>query len=70
MLEPEFEKLYSEMDQNHLRPLWTAERVILPSEPRSKAVPWLWKWSQLHEFGRRASELVTLARGGKHSPGH
>ncbi len=30
MLEAEFEKLYKEMDSNHVRPLWTAERSILP----------------------------------------
>src|SRR6202049_1938439 len=64
MLEPEFEKLYSEMDSNHVRPLWTAERSILPIHPHSKAVPWLWKWSRLFDFAKRAGALVTIERGG------
>jgi len=38
MLEAEFERLYREMDSNHVRPLWTAERSILPIQPHSKAV--------------------------------
>src|ERR1700692_3061190 len=64
MLEAEFDKLYSEMDSNHVRPLWTAERSILPVQPHSKAIPWLWKWSRLFDFARTAGKLVTLERGG------
>ena len=64
MLEAEFEKLYKEMDSNHVRPLWTAERSILPIQPHSKAVPWLWKWPRLFDFARRAGDLVTIERGG------
>jgi len=64
MLEAEFEKLYREMESQHVRPLWTAERSILPIEPRSKAVPWLWKWSRLYDFARRSGDLVTIERGG------
>lgn len=64
MLEAEFENLYREMDRNHLKPLWTAERSIVPAEPRSKAVPWLWKGSKLLEFAKKAGEIVTIERGG------
>ena len=59
-----FKQLYAEMDSNFLKPLWTAERAIVPAQPHSKAVPWLWKGSKLLEFARRAGELVTLDRGG------
>ena len=64
MLEAEFENLYREMERNHLKPLWTAERSIVPVQPHSKAVAWLWKGSRLLDFARRAGELVTLERGG------
>jgi gentisate 1,2-dioxygenase len=64
MVEPEFEKLYSEMEQCHVKPLWLAERSVNPAQPQPKTVPWLWKWSQLSNFVRRSCELVTLARGG------
>jgi len=64
MLEADFEKLYKEMDGNHVKPLWTEERSIVPVQPHSRAVPWLWKWSRLFDFARRAGNLVTLERGG------
>src|SRR2546428_1664822 len=52
------------MEQCQVKPLWLAERSVNPSQPQPKTVPWLWKWSQLSNFARRAGELVTLARGG------
>ena len=63
-LDAEFEKLYLEMDQNHIKPLWRAESSILPRSPHPQAVPWLWKWSRLHELASRSGELVTIDRGG------
>jgi gentisate 1,2-dioxygenase len=63
-LDAEFEKLYLEMDQNHIQPLWRAESSILPRSPHPQAVPWLWKWSRLHRLASRSGELVTLDRGG------
>src|ERR1700722_6792756 len=63
-VETELAQLYKEMGRSHLTPLWTDERAILPSQPVPSAVPWLWKWSQLYEFGLRSSELVALDRGG------
>lgn len=64
MPDPRFEKLYSEMAANHLKPLWTAERSISPLAPHSKAIPWLWKGSRLYDFARRSGELVATERGG------
>jgi gentisate 1,2-dioxygenase len=63
-LDAEFEKLYEEMDQNFVKPLWRAESSILPRSPRPKAVAWIWKWSRLHALARRSGELVTIGRGG------
>ena len=64
MLDAEFEKLYAEMGRHHVTPLWTAERAIVPLEPKPKTVPWLWKWNKLYDFASRAGEMVTLERGG------
>ena len=64
MSEAEFEKLYREMDSYHVKPLWRAERELMPFAPKPKTLPWLWKWSHLHDLARRSGELVTLARGG------
>ena len=43
MLEPEFEKLYGDMERNHIKPLWRAERSVMPSQPQPKTVAWIWK---------------------------
>ena len=48
------------MDQNHIKPLWRAESSILPRSPHPQAVPWLWKWSRLHELACQSGELVTI----------
>ncbi|MGH9690914.1 MAG: cupin domain-containing protein [Candidatus Acidiferrales bacterium] len=63
-LEPEFQKLYDEMDRSHVSPLWRASESIIPWQPQPRAVPWLWKWSQLFFLARRSGELVTIERGG------
>jgi len=63
-LDAEFDKLYQEMERGHIKPLWTEEIKILPRTPQPKAVPWLWKWSQLHRLAARAGDLVTIERGG------
>ena len=63
-LDAEFDKLYQEMERGHIKPLWTEEAKILPRTPQPKAVPWLWKWSQLHRLASRAGDLVTIERGG------
>ena len=44
-LDAESENLYREMDRNHVQPLWRTESSALTSQPRPKAVPWIWKWS-------------------------
>jgi gentisate 1,2-dioxygenase len=64
MLEPELDRMYKQMDSQHIKPLWRAERGIMPGEPEPKAVPWLWKWSELSKLARRSGELITLERGG------
>ncbi len=63
-LDAEFDKLYKEMECSHIKPLWTEEIKILPRTPQPKAIPWLWKWSQLHRLASRAGDLVTIERGG------
>jgi len=63
-IEREFEEMYQEMERSHIKPLWTAEAKILPRIPQPRAVPWLWKWPQLHGLAKRAGDLVTIERGG------
>jgi gentisate 1,2-dioxygenase len=63
-LDAESENLYREMDRNHVKPLWRVESSVMTSQPRPKAVPWIWKWPQIFSLARRAGELVTIERDG------
>lgn len=58
------DRLYSDMQSHHLMPLWTLEKDILPWSPKPKALPWLWKWSDLYEIAERSGALVPIERGG------
>src|SRR5665213_67295 len=62
--ETEFNRMYQEMERTHIKPLWTDEARILPRSPAPRAVPWLWKWSQIYGLASRAGGLVTIERGG------
>lgn len=56
--------LYDDMERQHLRPLWRMEKDILPWSPQPKAIPWLWKWSNLFDIAQRSGDLVPITRGG------
>lgn len=60
----DLEKLYDDMEQGHLTPLWRLEADIMPWSPRPTAVPWLWKWPDLYDVAERAGALVPVERGG------
>ena len=56
--------MYQALNRNHFTPLWTNEAGILPARPRPKAIPWLWKWSEISRLARRSRELLRLDRCG------
>ncbi len=58
------DRLYADMETGHLTPLWTLEKDILPWSPKPRAVPWMWRWSELYDIAERAGELVPIGRGG------
>ncbi|MCL6637969.1 MAG: cupin domain-containing protein, partial [Alicyclobacillus sp.] len=54
-----------ELEAVHLGPLWHAIPVLMPTEPRPQAVPYLWQWSLLYDKLMRAREIFTPDRGGE-----
>ena len=58
------ETLYSDMEKSRLTPLWRLEKDVMPPTPRPKAVPWLWKWSDLSGIADRSGDLIPIERGG------
>jgi gentisate 1,2-dioxygenase len=62
---PELEDLYRGFEKELLVPLWTEIGDLMPSHPRSSALPHLWRWEDLRELARRAGDLVPVGRGGE-----
>jgi len=62
---PELDELYRGFEKELLVPLWTEIGDLMPAHPRSKAMPYLWRWSDLLPLARRAGDLVPVGRGGE-----
>jgi gentisate 1,2-dioxygenase len=62
---PDLEDLYRGFEKELLVPLWTEIDDLMPSHPRSRAVPHMWSWQNLRELARRAGDLVPVGRGGE-----
>lgn len=61
----ELRALYQGFDEEHLIPLWTQIDDLMPMSPRPKAVPHVWRWSNLYPLARRSGDLVPVGRGGE-----
>src|SRR5688572_4702754 len=57
------ESFYQEAEAKHLIPLWKVTAKLLPPQPQTKVLPYLWKWSDLRRMAYRAGELVPIERG-------
>ena len=49
---------YRELEGYSVAPLWTVQEEALVAEPRSKAIPHLWRWKELRPQALRAGELI------------
>jgi gentisate 1,2-dioxygenase len=58
-------ELYEGFEREYLIPLWTEIGDLMPSHPRTKASPHLWRWDALLALADRAGELVPVGRGGE-----
>ena len=62
---PELRALYKGFEDNHLNRLRTQTGDLMPLHPKPKAVPHVWKWSDLLPLAERSGELVPVGRGGE-----
>jgi gentisate 1,2-dioxygenase len=62
---PALEELYRGFEQELLVPLWTEISGLMPPEPRSTAVPHLWRWQRLNDLAAEAGRIVPVGRGGE-----
>ena len=54
--ESELQAYYGDLEALNMAPLWT--RPEAPEEPRSKLLPYRWRWSEMRPQAMRALELV------------
>jgi gentisate 1,2-dioxygenase len=59
------DELYRGFERERLVPLWTAIGGLMPEQPRSRAVPHVWRWARLLELAAQAGDLVPVGRGGE-----
>src|SRR5256712_8398744 len=57
-LKAEREKFYADLPKYQLGALWNVLDDALTPEPRTRSVPYLWKWSEVRPRVMRAGELV------------
>jgi gentisate 1,2-dioxygenase len=54
--EAELQAYYAQLQSQHVIPAWIGGGIT--SEPKSKAVPWVWHWRDLRPQAMRAAQLV------------
>jgi gentisate 1,2-dioxygenase len=57
--------LYRGFEEQLLVPLWTEIGDLMPTAPRSRAVPHRWAWDALVALAAHAGDLVPVGRGGE-----
>ena len=62
---PQLRALYEGFEAEHLMPLWAQVGDLMPMHPKPKAVPHVWKWSNLLPLAEKSGELVPVGRGGE-----
>ena len=55
---------YRSLERKHLVALWNVQANILVKEPKSRAVPYLWRWADLLPLVQRSGELAPLLHSG------
>ena len=62
------ERFYDELKDIGTSPLWLVQEEALVAEPKSKALPFLWRWRDLKPQALRAGELDRHRRCGAPGP--
>jgi gentisate 1,2-dioxygenase len=57
--------LYRDFDAAGMTPLWRTREGLMPFSPEPRAVPHLWRWSELYPLAARSADLVPVGRGGE-----
>ena len=58
-------ELYRDFEAAGMTPLWLTREGLMPFHPQPRAVPHLWRWTDLLPLAARSAELVPVGRGGE-----
>src|SRR5680860_897505 len=58
-------RLYRDLAEAQMKPLWLERDDLMPLHPEPDAVPMLWRWSTLYPLAARSGDLVPVGRGGE-----
>jgi len=50
---------YQQLQNAQLAPLWESLKGLVPSEPKPKAIPWKWDFSEVRRYLMQAGEMIT-----------
>lgn len=64
MISKELEQFHQEADEDNLGPLWVIAPTIMPFQPKTPVIPFLWKGEMLRKRLFQAGELITPEKGG------
>jgi gentisate 1,2-dioxygenase len=53
------QQFYNRLTPHHLAPLWEVLKGLVPAEPKSKAVPYQWKYNEIRPLLMESGELLT-----------
>jgi len=53
------QNFYNRLGPRHLAPLWEVLKGLVPREPKSKAVPFQWKYQELRPLLTESGKLVS-----------
>lgn len=62
-LKPELQELHDKLEKENLGPLWAAIHDLNTVEPKSKAIPYLWKKELIEGNLEKAKEVLTVGEG-------
>ena len=54
----ELASFYQDLESISSAALWTVQEDLLPSEPKSKAIPHIWRWKDMRPRAMRAAQLI------------
>ncbi|MCI0895975.1 MAG: cupin domain-containing protein [Chloroflexi bacterium] len=54
----ELASFYRDLETQSTAALWTVQESVLVNEPKSKAVPHVWRWKELRPQAMRAADLI------------